>query len=417
MKSRLIFAIAILTLITTPLLATNGYFLHGQGTASKSMAGAGSALPQDALAATNNPAGIAFLGNQYFAALALFNPNRSYTIAGNPSGMQGTFGLTPGTVESESKMFVMPSMAGLWTPTDDSAFALSFLSHGGMNTDYRTNTFYGSNHTGVDLQQMFLNATYAKRFGQNHSFGVTGIFAFQRFEAQGLEAFGMFSSDPEHLTNNAHDNSWGYGFKVGYLGKLTPRLSVSASISPKIDMSDFNEYSGLFADGGSFDIPKNAQVGFAYKATDALTFAFDAQEIYYSGVDAVGNHLFPNMAQAQLGGTSGAGFGWDDMTVYKAGAQWEATPNWTWRAGYSKSDSPIPESEVLFNILAPGVIDDHVTAGFSRALRGNSSFNFALMYAIENSVKGANPMEVPGQQTIELTMDEWEAEMSWSMRF
>jgi long-chain fatty acid transport protein len=123
------------------------------------------------------------------------------------------------------------------------------------------------------------------------------------------------------------------------------------------------------------------------------------------------------MAQAQLGGTSGAGFGWDDMTVYKAGAQWEATPNWTWRAGYSKSESPIPESEVLFNILAPGVIDDHVTAGFSRALRGNSSFNFALMYAIENSVKGANPMEVPGQQTIELTMDEWEAEMSWSMRF
>jgi long-chain fatty acid transport protein len=407
----------ILVAIAVPAFATNGYFTHGQGTANKAMAGAGSALPQDPLAAFNNPASAAFLPKQYFFSMAVFSPSRSYTITGTPTGYPGTFGLTPGTVESKSDVFPMPALAGNWKLDDASSLAVSFTAHGGMNTDYRTGTFYGGTHTGINLSQAFLNTTYARKFGERHAFGVSGIFVVQQFEAQGLAAFGQFSHDAASLTNNETDTSTGFGFKAGYFGQLTDRFSVSLSYSPTIAMSQFDKYSGLFAEDGSFDIPASANVGVAFKATDALTFVADVQRINYSEVDSVGNHFFPNMMQAPLGEHQGAGFGWDDVTAYKAGLQWASSPDWTWRAGYSHANQPIPESEVLFNILAPGVIEDHITAGFSKALPGGNTFNFALMYALENTVTGSNPMEAPGAQSIELTMDEWEMELSYTIRF
>ena len=41
----------------------------------------------------------------------------------------------------------------------------------------------------------------------------------------------------------------------------------------------------------------------------------------------------------------------------------------------------------------------------------------AFMYAPANSVTGANPLEVPGQQSIRLSMREFETELSYSFRF
>ncbi len=40
-----------------------------------------------------------------------------------------------------------------------------------------------------------------------------------------------------------------------------------------------------------------------------------------------------------------------------------------------------------------------------------------MMYAPSKSVRGANPLEVPGAQQIELTMHEWELEFGDSFGF
>jgi len=45
------------------------------------------------------------------------------------------------------------------------------------------------------------------------------------------------------------------------------------------------------------------------------------------------------------------------------------------RAGYSHGKQPIPTNETQFNVLAPGVIEDHVTLGATWTLtiiRGQS---------------------------------------------
>ncbi len=73
----------------------------------------------------------------------------------------------------------------------------------------------------------------------------------------------------------------------------------------------------------------------------------------------------------------------------------------------------------MFNILAPGVMEDHLTFGFTKKTGTDSEFNFAAMYAPSNSVSGINPLQgpTPPDQTIELEMTQWELEASWAWKF
>jgi long-chain fatty acid transport protein len=55
---------SLLAIFISPAFATNGYLAHGYGIKSRGMAGAGVALPQEALIAAINPAGIVFVGDR-----------------------------------------------------------------------------------------------------------------------------------------------------------------------------------------------------------------------------------------------------------------------------------------------------------------------------------------------------------------
>jgi long-chain fatty acid transport protein len=302
---------------------------------------------------------------------------------------------------------------------DDYSIGISIYGNGGMNTEYDTNTFGGTTPTGVNLEQLFIVPTYSRKLTSQHSVGVSPIFAYQRFKAYGLEAFGQmgFSSAPTKLTNNDHDNSYGYGGRIGYLGEIVSGVFIGAAYQTKIYMSEIDDYAGLFAEQGDFDIPANWSVGIAVEATPELTLALDVQQILYSNVDAISNPLLPNLQTALLGSDSGAGFGWEDMTVVKVGAQWQAAPDWMLRAGYSYGNQPIPDTEMLFNILAPGVIEHHITAGCTKKIGSNQEVHLSVMYALENDISGANTLEAPGQQTIKLTMNQWEYTAGYSWKF
>ncbi len=60
-----------------------------------------------------------------------------------------------------------------------------------------------------------------------------------------------------------------------------------------------------------------------------------------------------------------------------------------WRVGYSHSDQAIPESEVLFNILAPATVRDHLTFGLTKEVGKTQEFNFSLMYALNEIGEGS----------------------------
>jgi long-chain fatty acid transport protein len=71
---------------------------------------------------------------------------------------------------------------------------------------------------------------------------------------------------------------------------------------------------------------------------------------------------------------------------------------------------------VLFNILAPGVIKHHASLGVTKTM-GNQELKLAIVRAFSNSVTGPNTLEVPGQQKIQLKMNQWEFSVGYAWKF
>ncbi len=383
MKIKKIAALLAIAGLSTSAFATNGYFSHGYGIKAKGMGGVGIALPQDALAAATNPAGMVMVGNRMDFGVDWFRPIRDSEIV-SAGPISGKFD------GSDTKDFFIPEFGYNRMINPNLSFGVSVYGNGGMNTDYKNGipAFASTTSAGVDLMQLFIAPTVAYKITPDHAVGATLNIAYQRFEARGLQGFdNPASSSQGNVTNNGHDSSTGWGIRLGYTGKLSDMVTVGATYQTKTRMSKFGDYKGLFAEGGDFDIPENYGVGIAVKATPALTVAFDVVEIKYSGVKSVSNPI-SNFATATLGSNNGPGFGWDDMTVYKLGFSYEYSKDLTLRAGYNHGDQPIPSSETAFNILAPGIISDHLTLGATWTLANKDELTVSYMHGFENKVKG-----------------------------
>jgi len=415
MKKVFLFLFIIIGLTIHSTFATDGYYRHGYGIKYSALAGSGVAVSLSSLGAISNPAGITQLNSGFEINVSYFSPDRYYEVGGNPSGFPGTFGLMPGKVVSEQTSFYFPTLGGNLKLSDKMAIALSLYGNGGMNTDYPTMTFGDptSPSTGVNIEQMFANLSFAYKFDSNHSIGIAGIFGWQRFAAKGLIAFSNFSSDPANLTGNAWSTATGFGFKVGYQGQWLKDLSFGAAYQSKIYMSEFGRYAGLFAQAGDFDVPANWQAGLAFTPGD-WKFLVDVKQIFYSDVKSIANPMLPNLQTALLGQEEGAGFGWKDIMVIKYGIMYSGFCGWDLMAGYSIGQNPIDADNVMFNILAPGVIQNQITFGFSKNIAVNHEISVAFMYAFENTVKGPNPLDAPNQQTIEIGMKQWQLEVGYA---
>ena len=400
--------------------ATNGYFAHGYGARSKAMAGATTALSQDAISQAVNPAGLVYVKDRFDGELELFAPFREYRVNG-----QGALG--EGTQESESNFFPVPTLGWSHHLASDQVIGIAMYGNGGMNTDWRhvdtlspmcqggQGVFCGG-RAGIDMSQAFIVGTYAHSFDNGrYSVGISPIFAAQTFKARGLGVFSAFSEDPASVTDRGRDYSVGAGFRVGAQAELVHGLRLGASYKSRIYMTEFEHYDGLFAEHGGFDIPSSFNVGLSWDVDDALTTNFDVEHISYSEINSVGNPASSLFKGVPLGAANGAGFGWNDMTIYKFGAQWKQNEKWIWRGGVSYGQQPIEGSEVLFNILAPGVQEWHLTGGFTHALTQEDDVSFAFMYSPRKTITGSNPLS-PGQ-SIDLSMEQFSLQIGWSRRF
>jgi len=438
--------------------ATNGYYTHGTGTKSKAQAGAGSANPEETLVLATNPAGIVFVEESIDVGLGIFSPMRDYrtTASAAPGACFGPgqclLTIGPNDISSENEAFPIPYLAASWALSDADRIAAAFYARGGMNTEWQGGTvFYdetfgmggtaqeypgtfGGGTAGVDLMQAFVNFTYARKVADQFAFGASLVVAIQRFEARGVSRFYPFTKTfvststptspgqmPKNLSGNGHDMSYGFGGSVGVQWNPVDMFSLAAAYTSKMSMSEFDNYSDLFAEAGGFDMPSTWTVGVAFRPTDRLALMFDVQGINYSDTPSVSNGI-EGLTEGTcrvnveycLGGKKGAGFGWEDMTVYKLGAAWQFDDQWTVRAGYSQTDQPIRKDQMTFNILAPGVMEQHFTVGFSRRQSSGNEFNLSFMYAPEFSIKG--PQNFDPTQTVELSMKQFELEVSYSWR-
>lgn len=428
--------------------ATNGYFLPGFGVKSQGAGGVGIALQPDALSQAANPANLSQLGMRIDLGLTLFNPERT-SATGNATGLPssdpdqdangyptvGGFGFNQSS-QSGNTLYLMPDMAFSLPISENVNFGFAVVANGGMNTTYKENIFGAGGGAdghietgpaahggrldlvGIDLMQVLIPISVSYKLNQEQSLGVSLNLATQRFKANGLGRFVQFgiTSDPQHLTNNGYDYSYGAGVRLGWLGKFADdRISVGATWSSKTYMTDFDKYRGLFAEHGDFDVPENYGIGIAVKPVKNFTAAFDVTRIKYSDIASIGNAgpgsyggsgvdeatVIGDIAVAcgvlpctgsthplALGQDDGMGFGWKDMTVYKLGLIYDATDRLILRAGYNYGKNPVRKDQAVFSALAPGVVEHHYSVGFTYQMQGDMDWEISglYMYAHENEV-------------------------------
>lgn len=399
--------------------ATNGYFSHGYGIKAKGMAGVGIAMPQDALAAATNPAGMVMVGDRLDVGVDWFKPNRGADIVG--AGAPGATGSYDGNGDSS---FLIPEFGYNKMLGGDMSVGVSVYGNGGMNTRYNTSPFvaYGSqNPAGVNLEQLFVAPTFAMKLNKDHAIGASIVLAYQTFGATGLQGFdnAFVSASPGNVTNRGNDHSTGWGLRLGWTGQVSENVTLGATYASKIK-GKFDAYKGLFAEQGGFDIPENYGVGIAVKATPKLTVAADIQQINYGGVRSVANTVNCLFAGAcMLGQSGGAGFGWRDLTAYKLGLSYEYSKDLTLRAGLSTNRQPIPAGQTFFNILAPGVVENHLTLGGTWTLASKNELSVGYMHAFKKTINGSGSIPaVPfGGGEVNLHMSQDSLGVAYGIKF
>jgi len=407
-KKKIIATALIVGGLVAPLAqATNGYLPIGYGMKNESMGGVGIALPQDSIAAAVNPGGMVMVGDRADVGLTWFRPNRSETSTGAGGFPNGTF---DGNGRSN---FFVPDLGYNKMINSDMSLGVSIYGNGGMNTQYNNSPFGGST-AGINLSQLFVAPTWSMKINPSNSIGVALNLVYQMFSATGLQAFMGSSQTPTALTNNGTDTSTGVGIRLGWTGEITSMVTLGATYQPKTKMSKFSKYAGLFADQGSFDIPANYGVGVAVKAQPETTVAFDLEQIQYAGVTSVGNSPNILFTGVPFGATNGPGFGWKNMTVYKLGVSHALSSTLTLRAGLNHNTQQITPDAAFINLLAPGVVQNHLSLGGTWKLADKSEVTVAYIHAFSQTVTGAIPTAFGGgTASIKMSEDSLGVSYGW----
>lgn len=444
--------------LSSAAMATNGYFTHGVGTESKGMAGTGvgSDAVNGPIMGASNPALAVFAEDGWEAGLSVFSPMRSFTAGPSlAQGQGGAFTIGEGSFDSSSEWFPIPYVAKNFRLSGGNVINLAFYGRGGMNTDWDDSNIsatslacdpigatvvtgpgpYCAGPAGVDLMQAFLAVNFAGQVNDKFSWGIGPVFAMQLFEATGVVTFTPFTktfaesfittgvpAPADSLSDNGHDTSTGYGFAGGVWWAMGNSFSAGLAYQSKMSMSEFKDYSDLFAEDGGFDIPATTKLGLSFEGSNNVRLNLDVEHIAYSDIASIANPMANLGAcptaglggtdlESCLGGKNGGGFGWEDMTIFKLGLEWYTSSNTTYRFGYSYGDQPIQEADVMFNILAPGVMEQHFTFGMTKARSNGGAWNLSIMYAPSNTVKGVSMFD-PTQE-LEIEMSQFEIEFSY----
>lgn len=383
--------LALLALLAAPLpaFATLGYFSHGYGLKAKGMGGVGIALPQDALAPANNPAGNAWIGNRIDLELEWFRPIRDAEIVNNLAGRSG------GYDASGRKDFLIPGFGFNRMISPNLALGIAVFGNGGMNTTYNNNPFGGmfggGAKGGVDYMQLFIAPTVAYKLSEDHAIGATLNLVYHQFGAEGLEGFAALSASGANLTNRGRDDSSGASLRLGWTGKIAPSVTLGATYQSRTNMGKLDRYQGLFRNQGDLDIPENYGIGIAVDATPKLKIAADILRINYAKIPTIGERtdfacIFAGTCP--FGAANGPGFGWKNMTAYKIGVAYEVSRSLTVRAGFATGKQPIPNDHTFLNIIFPAVVEDHLTLGATWTM-GNMELTAGYLHAFRKKVNGS----------------------------
>ena len=400
MNTRHILTAALLVaLFSAPAVAQTGHALNGVGAVNQSMAGAGTALPLDPSGAIHwNPASISGLETSEIQfSMEMMRP--SLTLESTAFVPDGLGGFVPfsGSTEGTDGIFAIPSFGMVYKTDGPWTFGMGAYGISGFGVNYpgdamnpitapQSDGGFGSIYSQFGMLQVA--PTFAYQVNDKWSIGFAptinqAVLAVDPFPAAAPGAAGYPSA-----THTA--SAWGYGGQIGvyYMDDMSG-LSFGASYKSTQKFEDFewnvNPYVDMF--GGTVDLlsfgmdyPAMASVGVGFSGMEGWKFAFDARYIDYANTNGFGDPGFEDGVVD--------GFGWDSIMVFALGAQYEVDDCLSFRFGVAMNDNPISSENAMFNVAAPGCVEQHASAGLSYCVGKDFFFDITYRKAFENSASG-----------------------------
>lgn len=333
---------------------------------SAQMGGASMAFPQSSAIASDNPAGMAMLGNRVDGGMQLFLAH-----------FRSSFGNADNRDDFKVQAPI-PSGGFNWNATDRLSLGMSMYSIG-SGVDYDHAAVPGQGFPAAKTKVVFINfaPTLAYKITPDFSLGVSMLVGVQHLQARGMVApqpDGSLGVLPSHGVSN----TLGFGGRVGMLWNLNSRVSVGASWSPKMRFGDADGYKDdlLSGAGGHLDLPEQYGAGIAFHVTPDLTLAADYLRIEWADVG------FLNDPQ---------GIGLRSQNVYRVGASWNATPAFTLRAGFKRASAAVDSEHTAANYFAPGILNDSLSAGLTWHATPDTDLSLGYEYHLPDTLRGTGP--------------------------
>ncbi|WP_025209658.1 OmpP1/FadL family transporter [Hippea sp. KM1] len=361
--------------------ATNGYYMIATGAKSLGMAGAVVANPQDASTIIQNPAGIAWLRNTTFdVGGAIFTP---------PRKMNGH--------KSDSNIFMIPSAGFAYNPmgcncgTPHFVFGIGMYGISGMGVDWSNNNLTGTGrlkkaYSNMQMMEMSIGGAY--RFNDQLSIGFAPVFVYQ---AMGLE-YGFSDNSSASLDTT---NAYGLGFDLGVVYKLNDMIQLGLVYKSERWMQKLEwnvtkpsptTAAGMMINSNKvkmrLNMPQQIALGVNFRPIEPLRLEADVRWINY--------HKVMNEVDTTGMGQPTWNFHWHNQWVFAFGAEYQATRALTLRAGFNYAKSPIKDDDLNANIVAPAIVETHLTAGLSYSFTKNLEASFAYAHAFEHKQSHKN---------------------------
>lgn len=343
-----------------------GITVTGVGPVNRSMGGAGTAAPLDAIGALHwNPGSISSLecSEVSFGMEGLLADIRLSSTIG------GTFSSTDG----EAGVALIPSVGWVHHVEGTSVtIGLGLYGIAGFRNNMPAdpnNPLLAGGPLFADAEIMQVAPTISLALNERVSVGVAPTISVARTM---FDPLGPSVISPGPNPGSGNRVHWGAGIQAGvhYAGDC---WHSGLTIKSPQWFEDFRFFTPTGVVRFDLDYPLIVSGGLGYYGFERWIFAADIRYLDYENT---------------------AGFselGWRSVVAGAIGAQFQWNDCWTFRAGYNLNQNPIQGEDVLTNISNPLIQDQNLAAGASCHLTDQVELTLAYVYLVKNDVTGPLP--------------------------
>lgn len=344
-----------------------GIAVTGVGPINRSMGGAGTAAPLDAIGALHwNPASISALpqAEVSFGMEALL---ADVHLTSDIGGMSNT-------TSGEAGVAMIPSV-GWVDHIEGTPFSvgLGVYGIGGFRNNMPRDTdnlLLADGPLFADAEIMQIAPTLSYMISERWSVGISPTISLAKMT---FDPLGPSAITPDATPGSGNRIHWGGGVQAGVYYAHPSCWRAGFSVKSPQWFEDFRFFTPSGVVKFDLDYPLILSGGVAYYGLERWVFAADVRYFDYANTSG-----FREM-------------GWRSVFAGAVGVQYQLNDWWQLRAGYNCNQNPIQSDAALTNISTPLIQDQNFAVGASCRLTDSVDLTLAYVYLVENSVTGSLP--------------------------